>query len=54
MARHKMFVDCSKAARELGFKASSVEAALERAVTWYAQNDYARDNGAAANFGQAA
>jgi dihydroflavonol-4-reductase len=55
MARHKMFVDCSKAADELGFKASPVEAALERAVTWYEQNGYARSNGpAAAHFGQAA
>ena len=35
MARHKMFVDCSKAERELGFKAGSVQAALERAVRWY-------------------
>ncbi len=40
MARHKMFVDCSKAARELGFVAGSVEEALERAVRWYQQNDY--------------
>ncbi len=55
MARHKMFVDCSRAAGELGFKASSVEAALERAVSWYAQNGYARSHGtAAASFGQAA
>lgn len=48
MARHKMFVDCSKAAEELGFKAGSVEEALERAVIWYGQNGYARVNGAAA------
>jgi dihydroflavonol-4-reductase len=55
MARHKMFVDCSKAARELGFQAGSVEAALERAVTWYGQNQYAPANCAtAANYGQAA
>ncbi|HET7102214.1 MAG TPA: hopanoid-associated sugar epimerase, partial [Terriglobia bacterium] len=55
MARHKMFVDCSKASDELGFKAGSVEAALERAVAWYEQNGYARHYGATtANFGQAA
>ncbi len=40
MARHKMFVDCSKAERELGFKADSVEQALERAVRWYEKNGY--------------
>ncbi len=55
MARHKMFVDGSKAARELGFQAGPVEAALERAVAWYGQNHYAQSNGAAAaNYGQAA
>ena len=55
MARHKMFVDCSKAVEELGFQAGSVEAAIERAVTWYGQNHYAGSNGAAtANYGQAA
>ena len=55
MARHKMFVDCSKAAEELGFKAGSVDAALERAVAWYGQNGYARGNGApTAKIGQAA
>ncbi len=40
IARHKMFVDCSKAARELGFAAGPVEAALERAVRWYEENGY--------------
>lgn len=40
MARHKMFVDCSKAGRELGFTAGSVERALERAVRWYQENGY--------------
>jgi len=50
-----MFVDGSKAARELGFQAGPVEAALERAVAWYGQNHYAQSNGAAAaNYGQAA
>lgn len=40
MARHKMFVDSSKAVRELGFRPSPVEAALERAARWYAENGY--------------
>ena len=44
MARHMMFVDCSRAQRELGFEPGSVEAALEKAVDWYQQNHYARGN----------
>lgn len=40
MSRHKMFVNTSKAARELGFVAGSIEAALERAVRWYEGNGY--------------
>src|ERR1700723_411623 len=40
IAQHKMFVDCSRAQRELGFKAGPVSAALQRAVTWYEQNGY--------------
>jgi dihydroflavonol-4-reductase len=40
IARHKMFVDCSKATRELGFAAGPVSAALERAVNWYETNGY--------------
>jgi dihydroflavonol-4-reductase len=40
MARHKMFVKCSKAEAELGFQAGSIEAALERAVRWYGENKY--------------
>ncbi len=35
MARERMYADASKAARELGFVASPVRAALERAVAWY-------------------
>jgi dihydroflavonol-4-reductase len=42
MARHKMFVDDSKAVRELGFQAGDVEAALARAVAWYEANGYVR------------
>jgi dihydroflavonol-4-reductase len=40
IARHKMFVDCSRAPRELGFRASPVAEALERAVRWYKENGY--------------
>ena len=40
MARHKMFVDGSKAERELGFAAGPADAALERAVRWYEENGY--------------
>lgn len=40
MARHKMFVDGSKAGRELGFAPGPVEEALNRAVAWYAANGY--------------
>ena len=40
IARHKMFVDCSRAQRELGFRPGRVEAALERAVRWYEANGY--------------
>ena len=54
MARHKMFVDCSKATEKLGYKPSSVEAALKRAVIWYGQNHYAHASGATTHFGQAA
>jgi dihydroflavonol-4-reductase len=40
MARSTMFVDTSRAQRELGFQAGSVPAALERAVRWYAERGY--------------
>jgi dihydroflavonol-4-reductase len=40
MARHKMFVDCAKAIRELGFRPTGVEAAIGRAVQWYVTNGY--------------
>jgi dihydroflavonol-4-reductase len=40
MARHKMFVDASKAARELGFASGPIESALERAARWYESNGY--------------
>ncbi len=41
MARHKMFVQTTRAARELGYRSGSVEAALDRAVRWYQQQGYA-------------
>jgi dihydroflavonol-4-reductase len=40
IARHNMFVDCSRAQRELGFRPGPVAAALERAVRWYEANGY--------------
>ncbi len=43
IARHKMFVDCSKASRELGFVAGPVEGALERAARWYITNGYVKN-----------
>jgi dihydroflavonol-4-reductase len=40
IAQHKMFVDASRAQRELGFQPGPVSAALERAVRWYQANGY--------------
>lgn len=40
IAKHKMFVDASRAQRELGFQPGPVAAALERAVRWYRANGY--------------
>lgn len=40
IARHMMFVDASRAQRELGFQPGPVAAALERAVRWYEANGY--------------
>ena len=40
IAQHMMFVDASRAGRELGFQAGPVSAALERAVRWYEANGY--------------
>ena len=42
IARHTMFVDCSRTQRELRFKPGSVAAALERAVRWYQANGYVK------------
>ena len=43
MARHKMFVDSSKARRELGFQPGPLEAALDRAIRWYSENGYLKE-----------
>ena len=40
MARHKMFVDASKAERDLGFAPGPMEAAFGRAVAWYESSGY--------------
>jgi dihydroflavonol-4-reductase len=48
MARHKMFVESSKAQRELGFTPGPLEAAFERAVRWYEANGYVASRGARA------
>jgi dihydroflavonol-4-reductase len=42
IAQHKMFVDCSRAQRELGFQPGPVAAALGRAVRWYQANGYVK------------
>ncbi len=41
MARHNMYVSSDKARSELGYAATSVTAALERAVRWYRDHGYA-------------
>lgn len=40
MARHKMFADCSKAPREIGFRPRPAAEALRRAARWYIENGY--------------
>ncbi len=40
IARHMMFVNCTRSQQELGFAPGSVAAALERAVRWYEANGY--------------
>jgi dihydroflavonol-4-reductase len=42
IAQHKMFVDCSRAQRELEFQPGAVTAALGRAVRWYQANGYVK------------
>ncbi|GAC1627010.1 MAG: NAD-dependent epimerase/dehydratase family protein [Candidatus Acidiferrum sp.] len=40
IAQHRMFVDCRRAHRELGFQPGPVKEALERAVRWYEATGY--------------
>jgi dihydroflavonol-4-reductase len=47
MSRHRMFVDASRAGRELGFTAGPPEEALARAVRWYEDNGYVASRGQA-------
>jgi dihydroflavonol-4-reductase len=54
MSRHRMFVESDKAERELGYRASSVEAALERAVRWYEEHGYIRGVAGSKGMAQAA
>jgi dihydroflavonol-4-reductase len=42
IAQHTMFVDASRAVKELGFQPGPVAAALERAVRWYQANGYVK------------
>ncbi len=42
MSRHRMFVACGKAERELGYAPGPVDAALARAVSWYQEHGYTR------------
>lgn len=46
MARHKMWVDSSRAVRELGFRPGSAQEALRRAAQWYVENGYVSKHGA--------
>lgn len=47
MSRHRMFVDATRAARELNFTAGPAEEALARAVRWYEENGYVASRGQA-------
>lgn len=42
IAQHKMFVNASRAKRELGFEPGPVAGALERAARWYLANGYVK------------
>lgn len=42
MSKYKMFVDCSKAMRELGYAPRPVEEALSQAVEWFREAGYVR------------
>jgi nucleoside-diphosphate-sugar epimerase len=38
MSRERMYADSSKAERDLGYTATSVRAAIERAVGWFKEH----------------
>lgn len=40
MARHTMWVNCTRAQEELGFASGPIDDALQRAVEWYRQHRY--------------
>jgi len=42
MARKRMFFDCSKAQLELGYRPGSIDAALNRAITFFRDHGYVR------------
>jgi dihydroflavonol-4-reductase len=54
MSRHRMFVESDKAARELGYKPTPVETALQRAIHWYEDHGYIEGKGTSAPLGRAA
>jgi dihydroflavonol-4-reductase len=41
MGRKMMFVSSAKAERELGWRTTSVDGALQRSVNWFQANGYA-------------
>lgn len=45
IAQHMMFVDCSRAKKDLGFEPGPVAGALERAVRWYETHGYCKPQG---------
>jgi dihydroflavonol-4-reductase len=49
MSKSMMFFDAGKAVRELGFPQSPIEPALERAVSWFIDHDYAPAHAARAS-----
>jgi len=54
MSCHRMFVERGKAESELGYRAGTVEAALERAVRWYEEHGYIRGNATSKSVARAA
>jgi len=53
MSRHRMFVASDKAEKELGYKPTPVEAALERSVRWYEEHGYIRSRAGSKRIAQA-